>query len=102
MQQRSGGIAVLILGGKQPARCRGANSDLKKIMASLFEKFENTIIQRMSTVATYFKDSRRQKRIYRDTKKLYLIKLTDLQNFSRTKDRGGGGGCKKLMSLKTN
>lgn len=57
---------------------------MKKIMASLFEKFD---------IKGEFMEIQ---------KNLHLIKITDLQNLSRTKGRGGGGAVKKFMSLKTN
>lgn len=75
------------------------NSDLKKIMASLFEKLQNTIDQRMSTVETSIKNSLSDiKNEFLEIQKTLLNyddRITELES-----NKGQGEqNCKKINEL---
>lgn len=59
-------------------------------MASLFNKFEKTINQRMSTVVIYIQDSLSdiKSKFIEIQKNLYLNKITELKNWSQSLGRG--------------
>lgn len=60
---------------KSPPNVKAKNLDLKNIMATLFEKFESTINQRMSTVEASIKNS------LSDLKSKFIEKQNALVNY---------------------
>lgn len=70
-------------------------------MASLFNKFEKTINQRMSTVVIYIQDSLSdiKSKFIEIQKNLYLNKITELKNWSQSLGRGKTVKKKKMNAL---